>query len=214
MSKSQNTVKEKYAQAYPVHIPKNIQIEWSRLFTKQLYGIGKDILHKDNLLLQYGFTRKRPPNMDEGSSQYSFVNKTDKIILWGFGIMYTTKNYGLFLGRHAFGPKLIKVNSLLHNIWEPDQISHGTLPKTTEETLLMLQLLIKSIKFLENYENWVLGICGESYRNESLQDMHSQVAPTIHLDKKWSELSKKFEKILREMMCHVSSMSSDNGEKM
>ncbi|QMU53467.1 MAG: hypothetical protein GKS07_11340 [Nitrosopumilus sp.] len=214
MPKSQNTAKEKYTQAYSLHIPKNIQIEWGRLFTKQLYGIGKDILHKDNLLLQYGFTRKRPQNPDEGSSQYSFVNKTDKIILWGFGIICATKNYGLFLGRHAFGPKLLQVNSLSPNIWVPDQISHGTLPKTTEETLLMLQLLIKSIRFLENYENWVLGICGESYRHESLQDMHSQVASPIHLDKKWSELSKKFEKILREMMCHVNSMSSDSGEKM
>ena len=214
MPKSQNTAKEKYAQAYSVNIPKNIQIEWSRLFTKQVYGIGKDILHKDNLLLQYGFTRKRPPNSSEGSSQYSFVNKTDKIILWGFGMMCATKNYGLFLGRHAFGPKLLKVNSLLPNIWVPDQISHGTIPKTTEETLLMLQLLIKSIKFIEKYENWVLALCGESYRNESLQDMHSQGVRHIRLDKKWSELSEKFEKILRERMCHINSVSSDNGEKI
>ncbi len=213
MSKSKNTAKEKHAQAYSVHIPKNIQIEWGRLFTKQLYGIGKDILHKENLLLQYGFTRKRPSNSSEGSSQYSFVDKTYKIILWGFGMMCATKNDGLFLGRHAFEPKLLKVNSLSPNIWEPDQISHGMLPKTTEETLLMLRLL-KSIKFLENYENRVLEMCGESYRTESLQGMHSHGVHHIRLDKKWSELSEKFEKISSEMMSHVNCMSLDNGEKM
>ena len=198
MSKSQNPTKENYVQSCSIHIPKNIQIEWSRLFTKQLYGIGKDILHQDNLLLQYGCTRERPPNSNEGSSQYSLVDKTGKIILWGFGMMCATKNEGLFLGRHAFGPKLLKINSLLPNIWEPDQISHGMLPKTTEETLLMLRLLVRSIKWLEHYEKWVLSICGESYRTESLQGMHSRGVPHIRLDKKWSELSEKFAKILRE----------------
>ena len=198
MSKSQNPRKENYVQSYSIHIPKNIQIEWSRLFTKQLYGIGKDILHKDNLLLQYGCTRERPPNPNEGSSQYSLVDKTGKIILWGFGMMCATKNEGLFLGRHAFEPKLLKVNSLLPNIWELDQVSHGMLPKTTEETLLMLHLLVRSIKWLERYEKWVLSICGESYRTESLQGMHSRGVPHISLDKKWSELSERFAKILRE----------------
>jgi hypothetical protein len=149
-------------------------------------------------LLQYGCTRERPPNSNEGSSQYSLVDKTGKIILWGFGMMCATKNEGLFLGRHAFGPKLLKVNSLLPNIWEPDQVSQGMLPKTTEETLLMLHLLVKSTKWLERYEKWVLSICGESYRTKSLQGMHSRDVPHIRLDKKWSELSEKFAKILRE----------------
>ena len=198
MSKSQNPTKENYVQSCSIKIPKNIQIEWSRLFTKQLYGIGKDILHKDNLLLQYGGSIKRPPNSNEGSSQYSFIDKSGKIILWGFGIMCATKNEGLFLGRHAFGPKLLKADSLLSNIWEPDQISHGILPKTTEETLRMLQLLVKSINWLERYENWVLSICGEPYRNESLQGMHPSGVRHIRLDKKWSELSEKFTKIIRE----------------
>lgn len=198
MSKSQKSTKRNDVQSCSIHIPKNIQIEWSRLFTKQLYGIGKDILHKDNLLLQYGCTINRPPNSNEGSSQYSFVDKSGKIILWGFGMMCATKNEGLFLGRHAFGPKLFKVDSLLSNIWEPNQISHGMLPKTTKETLLMLKLLVKSIKWLECYENWVLSICGEPYRNESLQGMHPSGVRHIRLDKKWSELSEKFVKIMRE----------------
>lgn len=198
MTKSQNITKEKGIQSYSVHIPKKFQIEWSRLFTKQLYGMGKDILDKDNLLLQYGLTRERPPNPNEGSSQYSLSDKTGKIILWGFGMMCATKNERIFLGRHVFGPKLLKVDSLLPNIWEPEQISHGTMPKTPKETLLMLQLLVKSIKWLEHYERWVLAKCGESYRHESLQSMHSHGVPHIRLDEKWAELSEKFTKILRE----------------
>lgn len=119
----------------------------------------------------------------------------ERLFCGGFGMMCSTKNDGLFLGRHAFEPKLLKVNSLLSNIWEPNQISYGISPKTKKETLLMLQLLVKSIKWLENYENWVLIRCGESYRNESLQGMNSNGVPPIRLDKKWHELSERFTKI-------------------
>ena len=107
----------------------------------------------------------------------------------GFGMMCATKSW---IGTHRIWTKLLKVNSLLPNIWEPAQISHGIKPKTPKERLLMLQLLIKSIKWLENYENWILTTCGESYRNESLQDMNSKGVSHIRLDKKWSELSEIF----------------------
>ena len=46
----------------------------------------------------------------------------------------------------------------------------------------------------------VLITCGESYRNESLQGMNSNGVPHIRLDKKWSELSKKFAKINSEIL--------------
>lgn len=194
-TKPQNTTNREKTHLFSLDIPQSIQNEWSRLFSKQLYCIGKDILHKDNLLLQYGFSRKRPPNPDKGSSQYSFSDQTGKIILWGFGMICATNNDGIFLERKAFGPKLLKMNSLLSNQWEPSQFSQCTLPKTKEENLLMLKLVIKSIKWMENYENWVLATCGHSYRNESLQGMSSRTVANISLDKKWSELYGKFVKI-------------------
>ena len=144
-----------------------------------------------------GFTRQRPPNPDMGSSQYSFTEQNDQVILWGFGMIFATKNDGLFLGRHEFEPKFLKVNSLLPNIWDPDQFPPRTIPKTQEETLLMLQLLVKSIKWLENYESWVLAKCGQLYRNESLYGKNSHGEHHICLDKKWHELSEKFAKILK-----------------
>ncbi|MGD1835381.1 MAG: hypothetical protein ACPKQO_06640 [Nitrososphaeraceae archaeon] len=193
----QNSTKEKYVHLYSIHIPKYLQNEWKKLFTKHLYCIGKDIRHKDNLLLQYGFTKQRPPAPDKGSSQYSFTEQNDQVILWGFGMMFATKNEGLFLWRHEFEPKFLKVNSLLPNLWDPDQLPQCTMPKTQEETLLMLQLLVKSIKWLENYESWVLAKCGQSYRNESLYGKNSYDAHHIRLDEKWHELSEKFAKILK-----------------
>lgn len=166
MRKSQNLTKEEVKQYYCVHLPKYIQNEWKQLFTKQLYCIGKDISYDNNLLLQYGFTRQRPPNPDLGSSQYSFADRTGRITLWGFGMIFATNNDGLFLWRHAFEPKLLKINSLSPHVWDPDQLPKCTIPKTTEEILLMLKLLVKSINWLKRYENWILSMCGQSYRNE------------------------------------------------
>jgi len=198
MHKSQNPTKEELTQHYCIHLPKYIQNEWKQLFTKQLYCIGKDISYDNNLLLQYGFTRQRPPNPDLGSSQYSLGDRTGRIILWGFGMICATKNDGLFLWRHAFEPKLLKINSLLPHIWDPDQLPECTIPKNAEEILLMLKLLVKSIKWLKRYEIWILSTYGQSYRNERLHSMYSFDKPNIRLDKSWSDLSSKFEKILKE----------------
>ena len=164
----QSSTKEKEVHLDSIHIPKSLQKEWKKLFTRQLYCIGKDIKRKDNLLLQYGFTRQRPPNPDKGSSQYSFTEQNFQVIMWGFGMVFAAKNDdGLFLWRHEFEPKFLKVNSLLPNLWDPDQLPRRTIPKTPEETLLMLQLLIESMRWLESYEEWVLATCGQSYRNKS-----------------------------------------------
>ena len=74
---------------------------------------------------------------------------------------------------------------------------YNTSTKTTDEKFLMLELLVKSMKWLEKYEKWVLKICGDKYRNESLQGQYSSKASAVKLDEKWSELSTRFTKILK-----------------
>ena len=149
-------------------------------------------------MLEYGFTIQRPPIPAQGTSQYSITEQDDQIILWGFGMLFATKNNGLFLWRHEFKPKLINVNSIPSHLWEPSQLQQkSTIPKTTDEIFLMLELLVKSMKWLEKYEKWILKICGDKYRNESLQGQYSSKASAVKLDEKWFELSTRFTKILK-----------------
>ena len=193
----QNSTKEKDSELYSKHVPKYIQKNWKSLFSKELYGIGKDILNKNNLLLQYGFTKQRPPIPEQGSSQYSLIDKDDQIILWGFGMIFATGNNGVFLWRHEFVPKLLDVSLLPSNVWTPEQITPLTIPKTPDQTLLMLQLLVKSMKWLESYEKWIISTCGQPYRDKTLQSQNSSNASSVCLDEKWAELNEKFEKILK-----------------
>ena len=44
-------------------------------------------------------------NSAQGTSQYSITEQDDQIILWVFGMLFATKNNGLFLWRHEFKPK-------------------------------------------------------------------------------------------------------------
>ena len=197
-STEQISTKEEDVLSYSKYIPKYIQKNWKTLFSKQIYGFGKDILYTKNLLIEYGFTNQRPPIPEQGTTQYSFTEQNDQIILWGFGMVFVSKNNALFLWRHEFKPKLIDVNLLPTHLWEPSQLKQkSTIPETSDERLLMLQLLVKSMKWLEKYEKWVLTTCGETYRNKSLQGQYSRHTSDIQLDKKWSELSEKFTKILK-----------------
>lgn len=180
--------------AYP-SVPKYLQDEWKGLFTKQLYCMGRDIRHEDNLLLRYGFTRQRPPNPDDGSSQYSFAEHGERVVLWGFGMLFAAGDRGLFLWRHEFEPKLVGAGALLPNIWDPDQLPRRTMPGTPEETRLMLRLLVRSTRWLEGYENWILATCGQAYRDESIRDRYSP--GSRRLDERWRALSEEFEGILR-----------------
>ena len=195
---TQNSTEENESSLYSKYVPKYIQKNWKSIFSKELYGIGKDILYKKNLLIEYGFTVQRPPPPEQGSSQYSLTDKNDQIILWGFGMVFATRNNGIFLWRHEFVPKLLDVNLIPSNVWAPDQLPQLTIPKTSDEKHLMLQLLVKSIKWLERYENWIITLCGEDYRNKSLQSPNSSNVPSIRLDQKWSEINEKFEKILKK----------------
>ena len=53
--------------------------------------LEKSILYERNLLLEYGFTKQRPQIMHR-TSQYSLTEQDDKIILWGFGMIFATND--------------------------------------------------------------------------------------------------------------------------
>ena len=61
---------EEDALSYSKYIPKYVQKNWKKIFSKQIYGFGKDILYNKNLLIEYGFTKQRPPIPEQGTSQY------------------------------------------------------------------------------------------------------------------------------------------------
>ena len=66
-------------------------------FKKQLFGIGKDIMYTNNLLIQYGFTKQRPPIPEQGSSQYSLTDKNDTILVGFWNGICIWKSWIIFM---------------------------------------------------------------------------------------------------------------------
>ena len=97
-------------------------------------------------------------------------------------MLFATKNDAVFLWRHEFIPKLLDTDSLPSHIWEPEQIPQCTIPKTSDEKRLMLKLVLKSMKWLQRYEEWVLKTAGQTYRDKSLKGQH--LSSPVRLDKK------------------------------
>ena len=65
----------------------------------------------------------------------SLTEQDDQIILWGFGMIFATKNDAVFLWRHEFIPKLLNVDLLPSHVWEPNQILQCRIPKTSDENV-------------------------------------------------------------------------------
>lgn len=80
------------------------------LMDQQLWCWGRDIEHPaGNLLLDYGFTRVRPPEGQKACSQYSLaLGDARTLRLWGYGIALVTQIDCCYFSRAAFSPALLK----------------------------------------------------------------------------------------------------------
>ena|SRR5260370_37612109 len=153
-------------------IPEDIEQLGTGLFLQQMWCWGQDIRHEEgNLLLDYGFTRERPPEGTEGSSLY-LLRLDDKrsLIAWGFGIFYTDAEVGgMFLKRQSFMPKLAPTADLLTNCWRVGELPATSLPRTREEGLIACTLFAAALDCISNYEQWVESKLGCEYRQGCLE---------------------------------------------
>ena len=154
---------------------------------------GADIRREQgNLLLQYGFERRRAPEEINGCSQYVLeLGKHRRICLWGFGLYYGGSR-GIYIGRYKFTPRLACFRD---SIWTPEEIDGG--PRLTN-----VFLLEQAVRWIAEYERWVTDAGGASYRQakmhlawesfaDSLGDLRSLTAPApmeaLDLSKEYME---------------------------
>ncbi len=127
-----------------------------------LWLIGRDI-DNDNLLLIYGFTRRRPSKREKGSSRYTINIESYKIILWGFGMLIHNNFIGVFLNRHTYNPKIIRGEDIreISKIYSLDKLSLLLEESSNSESKRLLHFLFER---LYKYELWVIHLKGRSYR--------------------------------------------------
>ncbi|GAB4203878.1 MAG: hypothetical protein OHK0022_28460 [Roseiflexaceae bacterium] len=149
----------------------------------ELRRAGRDLLHQQcwcwgcdirreggNLLLEYGFARRRPPAGVQGSSLYTCGCGTDRVAaLWGFGLFYgDPARGGLFLRRFEFTPRWLPALDLETPPWQPARLATRDPAREPELWQPAVLLLAEAAGWVAGYEDWVARTQGHAYRQRCL----------------------------------------------
>lgn len=169
------------------------------LLHQQLWCFGKDIKNsKNNLLINCGFERVRPPEEIEGCTNY--IRRIDggaSLVLWGFGIYYGYgSRKGVYLGRYKVFPELIHNEPLSLPIWVPSSLPKMKNPESIEELECSFRLMSELFDWIARYEEWVTGVMGGSYRERCLKDWDQPTISSNDAAGTWRSIASFYKKHL------------------
>jgi hypothetical protein len=162
------------------------------LLDQQMWCWGRDIRRRDgNVLLQYGFSRWRPPEGTLGSTAYQFDSpSSQQVVLWGFGLFYGDgAEGGLYLKRYAFAPLWCPNPDLRAALWRPEELPEFHSPQTPFERNSVQRLLSAALRWTAGYESWVLAKLGPDYRRQCLASWEKAVAEAEAVPGHWLRLA-------------------------
>ncbi|MFV0444258.1 MAG: hypothetical protein ACK5Q5_11875 [Planctomycetaceae bacterium] len=151
--------------------PRRVRRFAERLFSQQLWFWGRDIVHPaGNLLLEYGFTRHRPPGgRRDGSTCYRLDVDGRHIALWGFGAFYGERRLGgLYVNRHRFMPRWGMVESLALGVHSPDDLPSLDRPRSLKHWKQAHRLCRRLMVWMADYETWIRRRLGSEFRERCL----------------------------------------------
>ena len=164
------------------------------LLCQQMWCWGQDIKHEEgNLLLSYGFTCKRPPEGEKGSTAYLLKPRDqESLMLWGFGLCYARSQMGgMFLKRDCFTPRWMPNSDVLTSTWNRAKFPETSLPQTPEEGRIACTLLASALYWMSSYEQWILSTLGLEYRQSCLEKLRQPFLPPDeyrqHCLEKWGQ---------------------------
>lgn len=170
--------------------PGEIRLWGQALLHQQCWCWGQDIrCEEGNLLLEYGFAQRRPPENHKGSSTYSLEHEGGAFAVWGFGVFCGQCGYGLHLGRHRWAPRLAPCQRVPHPVWQPKQLSDFRAARTKGQCDAMLDLLQSALLQIASYERWVLLRRGVDYRRHVLRYWSHTVAGPQEMANDWERLA-------------------------
>ncbi len=170
-----------------------LRLRGAEMLHLQCWLWGCDIRRpRGNLLLEYGFSRQRPPVGATGSSAY--MKTTDGgvvIVLWGFGAFCgSPTNGGVYLNRYEFNPEYIPRMDTQRLPWLPDQMRGTVIPYETEVQQRMQRQFFTLLEWIAQYESWVRHSCGIEYRQQCVLDWTKKTVSirVEHLVEEWLHL--------------------------
>ncbi len=169
-------------------MPPELAGQGVRLMHQQCWCWGADIRRPEgNLLLQYGFSRQRPPVRDSGSTHYWKDLPGARIHLWGFGVVWEQPDGACYVNRYRFQPVSVPLELLREHVWTPDQFVAGSDSKGCSP-LLAAQLAV-ICDFAAAYEQWVARELGVSYRAAVLAEFEHATVTADQCAASWQAMA-------------------------
>jgi hypothetical protein len=170
------------------------------LIQQQFWLWGQDIKRPcGNLLLARGFSKERPPEGVAGSSTYTLdLGPGQTITLWGFGLFVGSRSVGgLYVGRFRLAPLLVDQSMSPRRVWEPRQLPVRRRPEDDSSWARARWLLEMALRWVGEYERWVLETQGAAYRADCLAAWPRAVSSPRELATQWFHLAEQASTIRR-----------------
>jgi len=174
-------------------LPADLVVRGVALLHQQCWCWGADIRRAEgNLLLAYGFKRRRPPAPVRGSSHYILEREGGaRVHLWGFGAVWQEQQAAVFVGRYEFLPALVPAEALGGDVWAREQLRLSPVPPP--QWAGALASLARFCRFSANYERWVLRTVGLAWREQVLADWSEPAATAADFAASWDGLAEMIE---------------------
>ena len=165
------------------------------LLSQQLWCYGRDVKRNDgNWLTEFGFRRHSPPpDRKDCSSIYTLeLNRTQRIVLRGFGIFLGDDSFGgLFIERFSFRPLIAVQPRLTKEPWACEDLP-PLHPASSEQDSRARVLLLELIDWIIHYELETASRLGSDYRRETLKSWENGErwsVPAHQMARLWRKLS-------------------------
>lgn len=192
------------AKARRLSLPREVRRAAQQLLAQQCWCWGRDARRAEgNLLLEYGFERRRPPAAEPGATIYSLDTPNAILRLWAFGFFWgeagVESGRGVYVGRFEFAPLW----------WEGDQApaAHAPphlaprhwpglrAPRTLIERRETRRMLGAALREFARYEGWVCAGFGAPYRCGCLEAWgpKERFSPPDEVAARWGDLAVRIE---------------------
>lgn len=164
------------------------------LLDQQLWCWGRDIVRPaGNVLLDLGMCRFRPPqSAREGNLYTCRVAGDAEVWLWGFGLLYCTREHGgIFLRRYGFDPLLLE-HPPKNPVFRPGDLGPLARPTTASRRRTAAILVRAAVEWIAGYEHWVAEQFGIGYREAVLAARKKSPAVAAQdMAREWERIAKK-----------------------
>lgn len=144
------------------------------LMHQQCWCWGQDVSSAGNLLMDYGFERRRRPGVDAGGAggtRYQIDEEGTRFALWGFGMWLALPGGEQgFFARYERGVWLLPRSFDVEDVHSAREVEpHMRRPINHGEKARAQTIAMAAASWCEAYERWILETQGPDHRRETLE---------------------------------------------